>query len=181
MEVHVEVERTAEDWVARRGFLTDPAAHEALLATLRPILLWGGIGLALLVQAFGHAGDALPPLLAVLASPLEEISKLVLAAGYALWLMHWVRSGRFAEFTRGLAAVGRMALNSYLLHSLVYLFVLYGFGLGLLPYTGALVSLALALGVFALQIPLSRWWLPRRRFGPAEYLWRWVTYGRRPD
>jgi uncharacterized protein len=73
-----------------------------------------------------------------------------------------------------------MALTNYLMHSLAYLFVLYGFGLGLLPYTGALVSLLLALGVFALQIALSRWWLARRRFGPAEYLWRWATYGRRP-
>jgi uncharacterized protein len=167
-------------WVARRGFLTDAAAHEALLAHLRPIMLWGGLVLALLAQALEHAGDALPPLLALLASPLEEISKLVLAAGYALWLLHWVRSGRFAAFARGLAAVGRMALTNYLMHSLAYLFVLYGFGLGLLPYTGALVSLLLALGVFALQIALSRWWLARRRFGPAEYLWRWATYGRRP-
>lgn len=166
-------------WVARRGFLTDPAAHEALLATLRPILLWGGVGLALLVQGLWHADESLP-LLAVFAAPLEEVSKLALAAAYALWVLHWVRSGRFAALTRGLAAVGRMALTNYLMHSLVYLFVLYGFGLGLLPYTGALVSLALALGVFALQIALSHWWLARRRFGPAEYLWRWATYGRRP-
>ena len=34
--------------------------------------------------------------------------------------------------------------------------------------------------VFGLQVVLSRWWLSRYRFGPMEWLWRWLTYGRRP-
>ena len=34
--------------------------------------------------------------------------------------------------------------------------------------------------VFALQVLLSRWWLAKFRFGLLEWLWRWVTYGRRP-
>jgi uncharacterized protein len=33
--------------------------------------------------------------------------------------------------------------------------------------------------MFALQIPLSAWWLSRFRFGPMEWLWRSLTYGRR--
>jgi uncharacterized protein len=33
-------------------------------------------------------------------------------------------------------------------------------------------------GVFALQIVFSRWWLARFRFGPLEWLWRSATYGR---
>ncbi|WP_253910447.1 DUF418 domain-containing protein [Pyxidicoccus fallax] len=32
--------------------------------------------------------------------------------------------------------------------------------------------------LFALQVPLSQWWLARFRFGPAEWLWRSLTYGR---
>jgi uncharacterized protein len=167
-------------WVARRGFLTDPDAHAALLSRLRPQLLWGGLAMSLAARSLISAGDAVPSAAEPLVSVLDEASKLVLAAGYALWIVHLVRAGLSERLTRGLGAVGRMALTNYLAHSLVYLFVLYGFGLGLLPYTGALVSLALALGVFALQIALSRWWLARRRFGPAEYLWRWATYGRRP-
>jgi uncharacterized protein len=29
-----------------------------------------------------------------------------------------------------------------------------------------------------LQIPLSAWWLSRYRFGPIEWVWRRLTYGR---
>jgi uncharacterized protein len=73
-----------------------------------------------------------------------------------------------------------MALTNYLMQSLVYLFVLYGFGLGWLKYDGAVLALSLALAVFALQIGFSRWWLARFRFGPAEWVWRTLTYGRAP-
>jgi uncharacterized protein len=43
---------------------------------------------------------------------------------------------------------------------------------------GYSVGLLLTLAVFALQIPLSRWWLRRFQFGPVEWLWRSLTYGR---
>jgi uncharacterized protein len=36
----------------------------------------------------------------------------------------------------------------------------------------------LALAFFALQVVLSHWWLGRFRFGPAEWLWRSLTYWR---
>ena len=36
------------------------------------------------------------------------------------------------------------------------------------------------LAVFALQVVYSRWWLARYRFGPMEWLWRGMTYGRLP-
>lgn len=34
----------------------------------------------------------------------------------------------------------------------------------------------LAIPVIAVQIVLSRWWMQRFRFGPAEWLWRSATY-----
>ena len=32
--------------------------------------------------------------------------------------------------------------------------------------------------IFAAQIAISHWWLARFRFGPAEWVWRSLTYGR---
>jgi uncharacterized protein len=37
-----------------------------------------------------------------------------------------------------------------------------------------------ALAIFALQIVASRLWLRRFRFGPVEWLWRTLAYGRAP-
>ena len=40
-----------------------------------------------------------------------------------------------------------------------------------------LLFLAGTLALFGLQIPLSRWWLGRYRYGPIEWLWRTLMYG----
>ena len=39
------------------------------------------------------------------------------------------------------------------------------------------LSLGIQMGIYMVQIPLSGWWLRRFRFGPAEWVWRSLTYG----
>ncbi len=75
-----------------------------------------------------------------------------------------------------LASVGRMALTNYLLQSLICSTIFYGYGLGLFGQVDTATGLVLTVLIFALQIPLSNWWLSRFRFGPAEWLWRTLTY-----
>jgi uncharacterized protein len=41
------------------------------------------------------------------------------------------------------------------------------------------VLIAAATVIVAVQMAVSRWWLSRAAFGPAEWLWRMMTYGRR--
>ncbi len=96
------------------------------------------------------------------------VSTLVLVLQREVW------RGRLAP----LAAVGRTALSNYLLQSLVCTTIFYSYGLGLYGQVGPALGLALTALIFALQIPLSMWWLRRFRFGPAEWLWRTLTYGK---
>jgi len=77
-----------------------------------------------------------------------------------------------------LGAVGRMGLTNYLLQSTVGTLLYYGYGLGLQLKLGNLSGLVLGVAVFALQVPLSVWWLRRFQFGPVEWLWRSLTYMR---
>jgi uncharacterized protein len=111
---------------------------------------------------------------------VNQLATLVLAVGYGSGIVLLHLSGRFAVLFAGLQAVGRMALTNYLTQSLFYVFAIYGFGLGLMAWLGATLSLALAVAFFSVQIVFSRWWLARYRFGPLEWLWRWLTYGERP-
>jgi uncharacterized protein len=77
-----------------------------------------------------------------------------------------------------MAAVGRMALTNYLLHSLVALVIFV-----LLGWWGALERHQLYYIVFALwvtQFVASPIWLRHFHFGPVEWLWRFLTYGKRP-
>ncbi len=76
-----------------------------------------------------------------------------------------------------LAAVGRTALSNYLLQSLVFSAIFQHYGMGLAGRVGPSLELALTTVIYGLQLLLSVWWLRRFRFGPAEWLWRTLTYG----
>jgi len=108
-----------------------------------------------------------------------HFGRLGMACGWMGLVMLVCQAGLWHAFRGRLAAVGRMALSNYLMHSLICLFIFTGAGLGL---TGALERWALYLVVLAiwlLQLWLSPWWLVRYRYGPAEWLWRTLTYGSR--
>jgi uncharacterized protein len=167
-------------WIARQGFMMAPEAHGERFRIELPVLLWGGLFLALLAETYWYLPTESSIRLMMLATLVDEISVLMLACAYALILIRVMQAGALVRFTRGLAAVGRMALSNYLMQTLVFLFVLYGFGLGALRIAGAAFCLALAVLVFALQIGVSLWWLRRFRYGPMEWVWRYLTYGRRP-
>ena len=70
-----------------------------------------------------------------------------------------------------------MAFTNYLTQSLVFALIFYGSGLfgRLSPVTAAAGGVAF----YAIQVWWSAWWLERHRFGPFEWIWRSLTYGRR--
>jgi uncharacterized protein len=75
-----------------------------------------------------------------------------------------------------------MALTNYLSQSLVLGFVLFGVGpgLALAGRIGACALLGIVVGVYAAQMAFSRWWLGRFAYGPVEWIWRALTYGKMP-
>ena len=77
-----------------------------------------------------------------------------------------------------MAAVGQMALTNYLSQSVMALVVFV-----LLGYWGALQRHQLyyiVFAVWAFQIVISPIWLKHFQFGPVEWLWRYLTYGKAP-
>lgn len=74
-----------------------------------------------------------------------------------------------------------MALSNYLLQSLICSFIFYGFGLGLIEKTTAIVNVLIGLSVFIVQLFVSRWWMRHYYYGPLEWLLRALTIGRWPD
>jgi uncharacterized protein len=75
------------------------------------------------------------------------------------------------------AAIGRMALTNYLLQSIICTTLYYSYGLALFGKVGPLVGLAPSLIIYAAQVVFSQAWLQKFQFGPAEWLWRSMTYG----
>jgi uncharacterized protein len=83
---------------------------------------------------------------------------------------------QWTQRLRLFAEAGRMGLTNYLLQALVFDLLGAGYGLGirLRPYAYVLAASAM----FVTLAMLSRAWLAHFRFGPAEWLWRSVTYAR---
>ena len=164
-------------WLFRKDWMMRPADHAAGFRRWAPRLILGGLALSLADVAIG-ASSLEPGVLGQVGQELlHRAGQLTLALGYGAGLVVLMQGSRSRRLLSGLGDVGRMALTNYLMQSLVYLFVFYGFGLGLMRYGGALTCLGITIVTFALQIVFSRWWLARFRFGPMEWLWRSATYG----
>jgi uncharacterized protein len=89
---------------------------------------------------------------------------LVVQARWAGWL------------TRRLADVGRPALSSYLGATLICTTLFNGYGLGLFGSLPRSRLYALVAIIWCFQIAFATWWLRAFRFGPAEWVWRSLTY-----
>jgi len=109
-----------------------------------------------------------------------HFGRLGMAMGYLGLIMLMCKSGLWAALQRRLAAVGRMALTNYLSHSLICLFLFTGAGLGLVGVFERWELYLVVFAIWAFQLWFSPWWLDRHRFGPVEWLWRTLTYGKRP-
>lgn len=166
-------------WIFRQGWMQDTQRYAAGFRKWAPILLVSGLVIAAIGPALYLLGIKVPSPYNYGMGLLGRLSQLILPLGYAATLVVLWQKRRMTRLLTGLGAAGQMALTNYLTQSLLYFFVLYGFGLGLLPYAGATFCLLLALGFYALQIGFSIWWLKRYRFGPAEWVWRSFTYGER--
>lgn len=77
------------------------------------------------------------------------------------------------------SAPGRMALTNYIGQSVWGMAIYYGIGLGLGASMGLSLVVPVAVGVWLVEALFSLLWLRFFNFGPLEWIWRMLTYGRR--
>jgi len=173
-------------WAQRSAWLEADAAPARWLGSAA-----GLKGLtALLVVAVGlwmasssltadHDTSVAPTPQVLLGWMLGDTHRVLLVLAYAGLVLRWCLGARTPWLRSRLARVGRMPLTMYLMQSLMGAFIFQGWGLGYWDQWGpaALTGLALALYVFV-QVPLASWWLARHDLGPAEALWRRLSYPR---
>jgi uncharacterized protein len=160
----------------RVGLLSKPTQNKRLLVGIATIALPLGTALSLLDTVGPHSTWA--PLARSIWW-LIPLGPVVLALGYAGAVISLVSFAKVGLVLRLFGPLGRMAFTNYLLQSLVFCWIFFGYGLGYFGHLGAAQTLALGLIVYAIQIAGSTWWLRRFRFGPVEWLWRTLMYGAR--
>jgi uncharacterized protein len=124
------------------------------------------------------AADWAPEYSFFLGSQYNYWASLVVATGWVGLMMVLCKTRRLAFVSARLAAVGRMALTNYLMQSAICTTIFYGYGFGWYGQVERTGQIAIVLGVWALQLIASPLWLRHFRFGPVEWAWRSLTYGR---
>ena len=109
-----------------------------------------------------------------------QIGRIGMGLGYLALVMLVCKAGALPGLRMRLAAVGRMALTNYLMHSAICLFIFTGAGFGMVGVLERWHLYLVVAEIWILQLWFSPWWLARYRYGPLEWLWRTLTYGKVP-
>ena len=112
--------------------------------------------------------------------PTYHLGRPGMALGYLGAIMAICKSDALPRVRTALAAVGRLTLTNYLIQSLIGLVLFTGAGFALVGTLERWQLYPLVVIVWAFQVWFSLRWLARYRFGPAEWLWRALAYGKRP-
>lgn len=93
-------------------------------------------------------------------------------------VMAFISFGKTGLF-RAWQALGKMTLTNYLLVSAAMIILLYGIGFGKLGELPMHTIWLFALAWFVIEIIFSSVWLRSFRYGPVEWIWRQLSYGKR--
>ena len=145
------------------------------------MLICYAIGLPLTAySAIDLSAHGFDPLYAMQNGGLANyFGSIIVGLGHIGVVMLLIKTGFVQRLLERFAAVGRMALTNYLMHSVILTTVFYGYGLGLYGEIPRFWQMGFVVAVIALQLGLSPWWLAHYRFGPVEWLWRSLTYWQR--
>jgi uncharacterized protein len=119
------------------------------------------------------------PLQTVFTFSTYQVARIAMTLGHAALLLLICKYGLMRSLRARLAAVGQTAFSNYILHSVMYGFVFYGYGLNLFDKLQRYQLYYVVAGMWVLSLIISPIWLRHFRFGPLEWAWRSLTYWER--
>jgi len=166
-------------WVTRRGLFMQIEHYKPLLKKVMWVSFAIGIPLNLIYATIIKNpsyydlewSGMLNPLVYAYGVPALGIAY---AIGIALLYQHTF----WQKILNVFAPVGRTALTIYLTQSLIMTFVFHGWGLGYLGELNATQYVPMGFALYIFQIFASHIWLRYFKYGPFEWLWRSLTYGK---
>lgn len=109
---------------------------------------------------------------------LMILSSMIFIVSSLCWLYV---AGKLKAFFGSMEVIGKMTLTNYITQNILAVLLFSGFGFGL-AVSGRIhygYYLLFAFVIYVAQIYFSRWWLSKYNYGPIEWVWRQLSYGRR--
>jgi uncharacterized protein len=105
-----------------------------------------------------------------------QLDRIARSLGILGLVMLLYKSGVFNWFFRMLQPVGQMALTNYLTQSFICCLLFNGFAFGLYGELQRYEIYIIVIAIWIFQIIFCTFWMRYFLYGPAEWLWRSLTY-----
>jgi uncharacterized protein len=110
-----------------------------------------------------------------------NIGRFFTAMGHIGLVMIFCKANLLKGLARRLAAVGKMALTNYIMHTVITGIIFLGFGFSMFGKLERHQLYFVVIGIWILQLILSPLWLKFFKMGPLEWFWRWLIYKQQPE
>ncbi len=107
---------------------------------------------------------------------LGAMGGAVAALAHVSALMLMIKFDVLRWITRSFGAIGQLALSNYLMHSVICSTIFCGYGFGLYGQLQRYQLYYVVGSIWIVQMIISPIWLKHFHFGPAEWVWRSLTY-----
>ena len=166
-------------WAGRKMIYSNLQEYSQLFKQVRK---WGfiiGIPFSIAMAFLEIDGKNIPNMMGLADTAAYAFGVVPLALAYAASLcLYWNKRNGQTKW-KWLAPLGRMALTNYLMQTALGIFLYYGVGLGMGGHIGPVYFIPISLAVFGFQIAYSNLWFRYFNYGPFEWIWRQLTYGKR--
>lgn len=160
-------------YVGQKRIFANLESNRKLLAWTAAVCLLAGTPIKILV-GYGLTYMTHEPAWSILTMLAYTIGGPLMSIGYvALFVLIALK---IKGLTKMLQPVGQMALTNYIMQSILMTGFFYG--MNLFNKIEAVWFIPIVLIVFLFQIGFSHLWMRTFKFGPLEWVWRAVTYGK---
>lgn len=157
--------------ICKKKWLHAPSDHLSVIK-----LTWMLTGILFIVFKAGPYLIGHPAWMQLLQ---DNIGGSASAVFYVLSITLMCRTEAGKRWVLPLTWVGRMSLSNYIFQSIISFILFYSVGFGLYGRISPLYSLLIVIVVYGLQVVGSKVWLSQFKYGPLEWLWRTLTYGKK--
>lgn len=156
---------------------------EQYKSLFKKIMLWGfiiGIPSSFAMAWFEGDGKTIYKSAWGLADTIAYAFGVVpLSLAYVSCICLWWIKRKGVSNLNVFAPAGRMALTNYLMQTIIASLLFYGAGFGWGQEFGLIYLFPIAIGIYSLQVIYSNIWFRYFQYGPMEWIWRQLTYGKR--
>jgi uncharacterized protein len=166
-------------YVGRSGLYQNLLGNKSLLRKLQLAGFVIGIPAGIAMLWFEHDNQNLPAASGLWDTLMYALNVAPLSMAYAATLSLWYLNPKSKNTLLNLQPLGRMALTNYIMQAVFGVIIFYGIGFGLGASFGPAYYMPIAIGVYCVQLVYSHVWFKYFSYGPMEWIWRQLTYGKR--